>query len=66
MRMTIRNREFMTTDEAAKVLGKTDRMVRYDLEAGRLAGAKILDSWLIPRRSVTRALRGGKKPVKVA
>jgi len=44
--------EYMTTDEAAKVLGYSPEYVRRMLRKGKLPSEKMGRLWLIPRDAV--------------
>ena len=63
-------REYVSADEATKLLNVNDSRVRQILRAGRLHGAfKFADTWLIPRKAIanyTRMKPGVKPKVKVS
>ena len=57
--------EYATALEAAQITGLNDSRIRQICIEGKFAGAfKIGDTWLIPRKSVSRYMPGkrGRKP----
>ena len=59
--------KYVTTPEAAKLIGKGENLVAKLCQAGRLPGAeKMGNTWLIPRESVLSYTPGtrGPKPRK--
>jgi hypothetical protein len=56
---------YVTTPEAAKLLGKGENLIAKLCQSGRLPGAeKIANTWLIPRASVLSYTPGprGRQP----
>ena len=54
---------YVTTPEAAKLIGKTADMIAKLCQSGRLPGAeKIGNTWLIPRTSVKSYAPGRRGP----
>lgn len=45
-------KDYISTTEAAELLGCTDRRVRAALKAGLLAGERIGRDWVVNRKSV--------------
>ena len=54
---------YLTTPEAAKLIGKTADLIAKLCQSGRLPGAeKIGNTWLIPRASVESYAPGKRGP----
>jgi excisionase family DNA binding protein len=54
---------YLTTPEAAKLIGKTADLIAKLCQSGRLPGAeKIGNTWLIPRASVESYAPGRRGP----
>lgn len=57
-------KDFLTTKQAAKILGVNDSRVRQFLLAKRLKGTKIGTSWLINRRTLQRFKNGRDRDLR--
>jgi excisionase family DNA binding protein len=66
MKKTLREADFLSTNEAAQVLGVSVRRVRQFIDGGRLEGVrKFGRDWMIPRESLeaVRIRKTGRPPV---
>ena len=59
MSVRIKGKLYTDTDQAAKVLGKTPRMVRVYIKRGQLEGKRVCDTWLVSLDSLKMLLGGG-------
>jgi excisionase family DNA binding protein len=53
---------YLTSGEAAKILGITNGRVRQLLIKGTLKGKRFGHIWMVDRRSVERYAASGRKP----
>jgi excisionase family DNA binding protein len=64
MYLELLQNNYVTTPEAAKLIGKTADMIAKLCQAGRLPGAeKIGNTWLIPRAAVESYTPGRRGPL---
>jgi excisionase family DNA binding protein len=54
--------EWITTNEAAKLIGVTPQQVRYLLRHGILRGRKFGHVWMVERRSAKEYKESERKP----
>jgi excisionase family DNA binding protein len=56
---------YVTTSEAAEIIGCVDSRVRQLLRAGKVAGRRVGRDWLVDRASAERWRDSDRKPGRV-
>lgn len=55
-------KEWITTQEAAQILGVTPHHITYLLRTGKLKGKKFVRDWMVDRNSVEEYAASNRKP----
>ena len=51
-------KDVLTVEETAKVLGVSIKTCYLSLEKGQLPGSRVLKRWIIPKQALEKYLRG--------